>query len=250
MAIPIGFRFHPTKEEILISYLGPAIKREPLPANVLMEIDIYGDQKQPWNLFDKDSSDTYWIFTMLKKKSGSRIDRVAGCGCWLNQSCKEIKNSGGDIGQPEFTNGSVCLALNDINEEMNLKEAEASANACDWNNFSSELEDLLSVPATNMENQMNNHDFGGFGHQGNNNPIFMDRTQTMLINSCCPQQAGDGDEAFGQPEFTTNGSVSFTVNDNIEAINLEASADACDWNKLFSELEDFSDLEDLLNECT
>ncbi|OMO70122.1 hypothetical protein COLO4_28751 [Corchorus olitorius] len=66
---------------------------------------------------------------------------------------------------------------------------------------------------------------------------------------CCPQ--GDhGDEAFGQPEFT-NGSVSFTVNDNIEAVNLEGSADACDyWNKLFSELEDFSDLEELLNECT
>ncbi|OMO68729.1 No apical meristem (NAM) protein [Corchorus olitorius] len=513
-SIPIGFRFHPTKEEILISYLRPAIKREPLPADVLMKIDIYGDKKEPWNLFDKDSSDTYWIFTTLKKKSGSRIDRVAGCGCWLNQSYKKIKNSGGKMlgfdksftftcknkcrgranningnwimheyslaekglseyviceiknngainkkrkgghediddddggmpitrkfvlimtqtqtmvinscspqqgdGQLEFTtNGSVCLALNDINEEMNLKEA--SANACDWNEFSSELEDLLSVPDTNMvcantsttgygepyygqenyqmnsyneendhnfgefghqgtknqfmnrtqshtngscpqgnpdatislspqgdgdeafgqpefdngsvsftvngneainlegsadacdwknfsseledllldvpvtnmvyadecdavtgsnifptttyavnpgygepccygqENyqmnyydQQNNHDFGGFGHQGTNNPIFMDRTQnqTMVINSCCPQQ-GDGDEAFDQPEFTTNGTVSFTVNDNNEAINLEASADACDyWNKLFAELEDFSDPEELLN---
>ncbi|OMO62130.1 No apical meristem (NAM) protein [Corchorus olitorius] len=371
LSIPIGFRFHPTKKEILISYLRPAIKREPLPANVLMEIDIYGDKKQPWNLFDKDSSNTYWIFTMLKKKSGSRrIDRVAGCGCWLNQSYKEIKNSGGKLlgfdksftftcknkccgraningnwimneysladkglseyviceiknkdavdkkrkgghadiddddggmpitkkvcvdhvldasstyqmnyyeqnnhdfgelghqennnlifmdrtqsqtmvinscspqgdGRPEFNNGSVCLALNDINEAMNL---EGSADACDWKDFSSELEDLLSVPDTNM----NNHNFGGFGHQGNNNPIFMDRTQSQ-INSCCPQ--GDGDEAFGQPEFT-NGSVSFTVNDNIEAINLEASADACDWNKFFYELEDFSDLEELLNECT
>ncbi|OMO69357.1 No apical meristem (NAM) protein [Corchorus olitorius] len=365
LSIPIGFRFHPTKEEILISYLRSAIKREPLPANVLMKIDIYGDKKQPWNLFDKDSSDTYWIFTMLKKKSGSRIDRVAGCGCWLNQSFKKIKDSGGKLlgfeksftftcknkccgranningnwimheysladkglseyviceiknkdavnkkrkgghediddddggmlitkkvcvdhtqtmvinscspqqgdGQLEFTtNGSVCLALNDINEEMNLKET--SANTCDWNEFSSELEDLLvcantsttgssSFPTTtyavnsgygepyygqenyqmNNYNEENNHNFGGFGHQGTNNPIFMDRTQsqTIMINSCSPQQ-GDGDEAFDQPEFTTNGSVSFTVNDNNEAINLEASADACDyWNKLFSELED------------
>ncbi|OMO70096.1 hypothetical protein COLO4_28766 [Corchorus olitorius] len=184
-----------------------------------------------------------------------------------------------------FNNGSVCLALNDINEAMNLKEA--SANACDWKDFSSELEDLLSVPATDMvcatgdecntsttgstsfptttyavnsggyngepycgqENQMNyyneennDHNFGGFGHQENNNP---------LIKSCCPQ--GDGDatiEAFGELEFTTNGSVSFTVNDNNEGINLEASADACDWNNFFYELEDFSDLEELLNECT
>ncbi|OMO76580.1 voltage-dependent anion-selective channel protein 1-like protein [Corchorus olitorius] len=69
----------------------------------------------------------------------------------------------------------------------------------------------------------------------------------MVINSCSPQQ-GDGDKAFDQTEFTTNGSVSFTVNENNEAINLQASADACDyWNKLFSELEDFSDPEELLN---
>ncbi|OMO70120.1 No apical meristem (NAM) protein [Corchorus olitorius] len=351
----MGFRFRPTKEEILIYYLRPAIKREPLPGDVMMKIEIYGDRKEPWNLFDKDSSDTFWVFTMLKKKNDSMIDRVAGCGSWVNQGlCKKINDSGGkllgfdkyftfncrnkccgrgnkningnwtmheysfaDEGLSEYViceiknnigacsnkkrkgggghiadvddvNGGssmpvtkkVCVEVEQNNHNfgellghqennnnpifMDRTQSQTNscspqqpdpefnngsvcpANACDWKEFSFELEDLLSGPATDMENQMN---FGG-----NNNPIFMDRTQsqTMVINSCSPQQ-GDGDEAFGQPhEFTNNASVSFTVNDNIEAVNLEASADACDyWNKLlFSELEDFSDLGDLLNECT
>ncbi|OMO74961.1 No apical meristem (NAM) protein [Corchorus olitorius] len=93
VSIAIGFRFHPTKEEVVISYLRPAIHGDPLPADVLLKIDIYGDKREPWNLFDKNSESSFWVFTKLKKRNASMIDRVGGCGSWVIQNCHEIRKS-------------------------------------------------------------------------------------------------------------------------------------------------------------
>ncbi|PPD67112.1 hypothetical protein GOBAR_DD36006 [Gossypium barbadense] len=60
LQIPIGFRFLPTKEEILCDYLKPIIKGDPM--------------------------------------SKSRIERTAGDGCWLQQYVKEVKHKdGGEV---------------------------------------------------------------------------------------------------------------------------------------------------------
>ncbi|XP_022754073.1 NAC domain-containing protein 83-like [Durio zibethinus] len=95
--LPLGYRFYPTKEEILQFYLPPAINGEPLPSNALIEREIYGENREPWNIFDKDKKCSYWVFTMLKKKSKSRIDRTAGSGTWLGRSIKEVKDKHGNI---------------------------------------------------------------------------------------------------------------------------------------------------------
>ncbi|XP_022722148.1 NAC domain-containing protein 83-like [Durio zibethinus] len=96
-ATPPGFRFLPTKEEIFVYYLRPAINGEPLSCNILTEGDIYGENKEPWNLFNKDEKKSFWVFTKLKKKSKSRIDRTAGCGCWLGRNTKEVRNASGQL---------------------------------------------------------------------------------------------------------------------------------------------------------
>ncbi|XP_022754217.1 NAC domain-containing protein 68-like [Durio zibethinus] len=94
-----GFRFRPTKKEILCFYLPQAISGEPLvlPCNTLIEREIYGDNREPWNIFDKDHNDSFWVFSKLKKKSKSRIDRTAGSGTWLARSTKEVKDESGQL---------------------------------------------------------------------------------------------------------------------------------------------------------
>ncbi|XWS22205.1 hypothetical protein CRYUN_Cryun29cG0014200 [Craigia yunnanensis] len=96
-SIPCGYRFFPNKEEIFRCYLRPAINGEPLSSSIVVESEIYGENREPWNIFDKEARNSFWGFTKLKKKSKSRIDITAGCGRWLGRNSKELKNAGGQL---------------------------------------------------------------------------------------------------------------------------------------------------------
>ncbi|XP_022723152.1 NAC transcription factor 32-like [Durio zibethinus] len=88
--------FKPTNEEVFGYYLRPAIDGEPLCSKAVTELEIYGEDKEPWKIFDKDEKKSLWVFTNLKEKNKSRIDRTAGCGYWkarLNK--KEVKDARG-----------------------------------------------------------------------------------------------------------------------------------------------------------
>ncbi|XVF65628.1 hypothetical protein PTKIN_Ptkin09bG0264300 [Pterospermum kingtungense] len=91
--VPPGYRFIPTKQEIIWGYLKPAINGAPFFRDALIEADIYGGE--PWNLFDENGKESFWVLTKLKKKSKSRIERTVGCGCWLGRCTKEINSESG-----------------------------------------------------------------------------------------------------------------------------------------------------------
>ncbi|TYH90785.1 hypothetical protein ES332_A13G072800v1 [Gossypium tomentosum] len=98
LQIPLGFLFLPTKEEILCDYLKPIIKGDSIPSGVLKARHIYGANREPWNIFDQDLLESFWVLTKLKKKSKSRIERTAGDGCWFQQFAKEVKSKdGGEV---------------------------------------------------------------------------------------------------------------------------------------------------------
>ena len=46
--LPIGFRFRPTDEELLVHYLRRKVLAVPLPASVIPELDVFGTD--PWGL--------------------------------------------------------------------------------------------------------------------------------------------------------------------------------------------------------
>ncbi|PPD75423.1 hypothetical protein GOBAR_DD27660 [Gossypium barbadense] len=113
LQIPVGFRFLPTKEEILCDCLKPIIKGDPITSGVMMACDIYGANREPWNIFDHDLADSFW---KLKKKSTSRTERTAGDGCWLGRYIKYVKNKDGeDIGYDKY-----------FTHEFSLKDQEAA----------------------------------------------------------------------------------------------------------------------------
>ncbi|KAH1045636.1 hypothetical protein J1N35_036420 [Gossypium stocksii] len=131
LQIPVGFRFLPTKEEILSDYLQPFIKGDPIPSGAMEELDIYGPNREPWNIFDQDLAESFWVITKLKKKSKSRIERTAGDGCWLQQYIKEVKNSDGGevIGYDKYFTYSRKKSQKSngqwIMHEFSLKDQEA-----------------------------------------------------------------------------------------------------------------------------
>ena len=46
--MPIGFRFHPTDEELVVHYLKRKASSLPLPASVIPEFDVF--ETDPWSL--------------------------------------------------------------------------------------------------------------------------------------------------------------------------------------------------------
>ncbi|XP_059461794.1 NAC domain-containing protein JA2-like [Corylus avellana] len=88
--MPVGFRFHPTIEEIFM-FLRMKVKGEALPHDEVGEFDIYGN-REPWIIFDPTVKKQFFVFTKLKKKSKSRRDRVVGCSTWKNEHTQEVRD--------------------------------------------------------------------------------------------------------------------------------------------------------------
>lgn len=95
--VPHGYQFRPSIQEIFILFLLPVVNGECLPSTPFIQVDIYGENKEPWNIFDKKLKTPYWVFTKLKKKSKLRIDRTAGSGCWLARNTKEVYDNSGNL---------------------------------------------------------------------------------------------------------------------------------------------------------
>lgn len=46
LKLPVGFRFRPTDEEIIVHYLARKVLALPLPASAVTEIDVFRSQPQ------------------------------------------------------------------------------------------------------------------------------------------------------------------------------------------------------------
>ncbi|CAL4964603.1 unnamed protein product [Urochloa decumbens] len=97
-ALPPGFRFHPTDEELIVHYLRRRAAAAPCPAPVIAEVDIY--KFDPWDLPDKAIfGEAEWYFFSPRDRkypNGVRPNRAAGSGYWkATGTDKPITLSGG-----------------------------------------------------------------------------------------------------------------------------------------------------------
>jgi len=83
-ALPPGFRFHPTDEELILHYLRKRAAAAPCPAPVIAEVDIY--KFDPWDLpaMAIFGEAEWYFFSPRDRKypNGVRPNRAAGSGYW------------------------------------------------------------------------------------------------------------------------------------------------------------------------
>ncbi|KAK8556932.1 hypothetical protein V6N13_064921 [Hibiscus sabdariffa] len=78
--VPIGFRFLPTDEELVVHYLKRKALGLPLPASVIPEFDVL--QTDPWSLPGDFKENKYFFSTGNGNDSNKKRKRVAGSGYW------------------------------------------------------------------------------------------------------------------------------------------------------------------------
>ncbi|XP_050372433.1 NAC domain-containing protein 1-like [Argentina anserina] len=83
-ALPPGFRFHPTDEELIVYYLKNQAISKPCPVSIIPEVDIY--KFDPWQLPEKAEfgENEWYFFTPRDRKypNGVRPNRATVSGYW------------------------------------------------------------------------------------------------------------------------------------------------------------------------
>ncbi|KAF8034268.1 hypothetical protein BT93_C0536 [Corymbia citriodora subsp. variegata] len=91
-----GLCFQPTDRELFSGYLMRRLNQEPTPdLDVIRDCDVYGGD--PWEIFDNDKDEKFYVFTVLKKKNKSRVDRTAGSGTWKGEQSYKIRDLQGNV---------------------------------------------------------------------------------------------------------------------------------------------------------
>ncbi|KAF5735849.1 putative transcription factor [Tripterygium wilfordii] len=83
--LPVGYRFHPTDEELVVHYLRKKVFDLPLPASVIPDLDVF--QTHPWSL-PGDLKEKRYFFSKRERnnndngKKRKRVKTSDGSGYW------------------------------------------------------------------------------------------------------------------------------------------------------------------------
>ncbi|KAK1358758.1 hypothetical protein POM88_043234 [Heracleum sosnowskyi] len=138
-----GFRFYPSAQELISFYLKPRILGHKPFCNIIKDIQLYGPNSTPWQLFDvndeswtaspdKPLSEKYlYVFTSLSKLRSSKSSKIrrirentlkeAGCGTWQGKTKKnQIKDCEGNlIGEQKM----LVFEIKDTGDQFDLGKA-------------------------------------------------------------------------------------------------------------------------------
>ncbi|KAK3153928.1 hypothetical protein QOZ80_2BG0183360 [Eleusine coracana subsp. coracana] len=83
-ALPPGFRFYPSDEELVSFYLRKKVANERVASGTLVEVDLHA--REPWELPDvaKLTAEEWYFFSFRDRKyaTGSRTNRATKTGYW------------------------------------------------------------------------------------------------------------------------------------------------------------------------
>ncbi|CAL1405204.1 unnamed protein product [Linum trigynum] len=81
-AVPPGFRFHPTDEELVDYYLRKKVNCRRIDLDVIRDVDLY--KIEPWDLQESEEQSEWYFFNHKDKKypTGNRTNRATTAGFW------------------------------------------------------------------------------------------------------------------------------------------------------------------------
>ncbi|RLM93770.1 NAC domain-containing protein 18-like [Panicum miliaceum] len=112
-ALPPGFRFHPTDEELILHYLRKRAAAAPCPAPVIAEVDIY--KFDPWDLPAKAIfGEAEWYFFSPRDRkypNGVRPNRAAGSGYWKATGTDKPITLSGAAAAPDSSESRAMIGV-------------------------------------------------------------------------------------------------------------------------------------------
>ncbi|KAJ9146273.1 hypothetical protein P3X46_028559 [Hevea brasiliensis] len=215
LALPPGFRFHPTDEELVMHYLCRKCASQSIAVPIIAEIDLY--KFDPWDLpgMALYGEKEWYFFSPRDRKypNGSRPNRAAGSGYW--------KATGADkpIGQPKPVGIKKALVFyagkapkgektNWIMHEYRLADVDRSARKKN----SSRLDDWVLCRIYNKKGTIDKH--GQVSHRKLNLPeIIEDKKPVIMAPPPAPSSATG----------TVNDYAYFETSDSVPKLHTDSS---------------------------
>ncbi|OVA10785.1 NAC domain [Macleaya cordata] len=85
-SFPVGFKFYPTEDELLVHYLAKKTSNLPLPMNIIKEVNLYDyNPEELIEMYKANEEEKGWYFftpRAHKYPNGSRPSRAASHDYW------------------------------------------------------------------------------------------------------------------------------------------------------------------------
>ncbi|KAL6184243.1 hypothetical protein ACLB2K_045647 [Fragaria x ananassa] len=180
--MPVGFRFHPTDQELIGHYL--STKTNPNSDPWVSNIDLYGEA-EPWTIWEDhggpllDDEDLIFFTKLKKNKQGHRICRRIGSGTW----------SQGELPKPIFAKNNQETP---IGKKTKLRYESKVVNG------------KARRRGPNPDRQFDTHDQEHLLLQGNTNAGHVDYALEQLQRDAVSehQQQHTCSSSFAQPKTT------------------------------------------------
>lgn len=86
MGLPPGYRFCPSKKQLIEYYLIKKINGESIPNNPVKDCDLYGDPRIWRKLFEETGLKTLYFYTKIKNRQRrKRVARTTEFGTWRGE---------------------------------------------------------------------------------------------------------------------------------------------------------------------
>ncbi|XP_030950855.1 NAC domain containing protein 50-like [Quercus lobata] len=92
MELPLGLKFRPNDQEIVLYYLLNKVQGNPIledSMNVIVDCDVFGDPSAWMKIFQETHMDRLYFYTKLKKKN-KHIERSTHSATWRSQKDQEL----------------------------------------------------------------------------------------------------------------------------------------------------------------
>ncbi|KAK4481706.1 hypothetical protein RD792_012615 [Penstemon davidsonii] len=200
---PPGYHFNPTDDELVVDYLKKKMMNEPIPYNIIPEVNIYEyNPQQLSEKFPPVEENVWYFFTPRDRKfqNCARVNRVAGTGNWkATAKDKPVRYNGEIVGSKKMDDWVLCRIYNRDDKSLrNQHRGVPIENPCVPLQVEFPLENPQSMDYIYNIDQFNNKNNNNYIDEPSSHPQsinYMSQSNGVINNINHQDQEDDIDEA-------------------------------------------------------